>query len=155
MNNDNGFDLLIAVVFSMNTQLEGLGPRSQELFIYFRLVEIETLPQYHLRDFCIRSKHFLIKDKTGQIKNLTGKYIMKLSKLKHIQRYTTPYELDYRKFECLPQIYQLSTTCTSTIEEVFETLETAYIDMASSHSMIEPIINWNLGNIFQHQNGPN
>ena len=54
---------------------------------------------------------------------------MKLSKLKHLQRYMTPFELDYRNFELLPQSHQLSTTFTSTIEEVFETLETEDIDI--------------------------
>ena len=62
----------------------------------------------------------------------------------------TQFELNDRKFECLPQSHQLSTTCTPTIEEVFETLETANIDMKSSHSMIEPIANQNFGNTFQH-----
>ena len=67
----------------------------------------------------------------------------------------TPYELDYRKFERLPQSHQLSTKFTSTIKEVFETLDTFDIYMTSSHSMIEPIVNRNYGNIFQHNNGPN
>ena len=54
---------------------------------------------------------------------------MELSKLKHIQRYTAPFELDYRRFEHLPQSRQISTNSTPTIEEVFETLEKSYIDM--------------------------
>ena len=62
----------------------------------------------------------------------------------------TPFELDYIKFERLPQIHQLSTTFTSTIEEVFETLDTAYINMISLNSMIEPIVNHIFGNTFQH-----
>ena len=69
----------------------------------------------------------------GQIEKPTGKYIMELSKLKHIQIYTTPFELDYRKFEHLPQIQKISTTFTPTIEEVFETLEIKDIDMELSH----------------------
>ena len=48
----------------------------------------------------------------------------------------TPFELDYRKFERIPQIHQLYTTFTPTIEGVFETLETADIDMTSPHSII-------------------
>ena len=80
---------------------------------------------------------------------------MELSKLKHLRRYMTPFALDYRKFECIPQIQQLSITSNLTIEEVFETLETAYIDMNSSRSTIEPIINRNCGNTFQHHNGTN
>ena len=39
------------------------------------------------------------------------------------------FELDHRNIECLPKIHQLSTTFTPKIEEVFETLETADIDM--------------------------
>ena len=33
MNNDNGFDLIIAVVFAISTQLGGFGPKSQDLVI--------------------------------------------------------------------------------------------------------------------------
>ena len=67
----------------------------------------------------------------------------------------TPFGLYYGNFECLPQSQKLSTTFNPTIEEVFETLETSDIDMTSSPSMIEPIVNRNFGNKFQHQNGPN
>ena len=66
---------------------------------------------------------------------------MELSKLKHLQIYMTPFEIDYRSFEHLPQIQKLSITFTPTIEEVIETLYTAYIDMNLSHSMIEQIVN--------------
>ena len=38
---------------------------------------------------------------------------------------------------------------------VFETLETADIDMSTAHSVIEPIANQNFGNTFHHHNGPN
>ena len=80
---------------------------------------------------------------------------MELSKLKHLQRYMTPYELRYKKLEYIPQIHQLSTTFISTIEEVFENLDTVEIGMTSSNSIIEPIVNSNFGNKFQHQNGKN
>ena len=116
MNNDNGFDLLIAVVFATSPQLGGLGPKAQDLVIYFRLGEGETLPQLHLRALHNRSENFLFQYQTGKIKNLTGKYIMELSKLKHLQRYTTPFGLDYKKFERLIQSQQLSTIPTPTIE---------------------------------------
>ena len=49
---------------------------------------------------------------------------MDMSKSKHLQQYMNKFELDYRKFERLPQIQQLSTTFNSAIEEVFGTLET-------------------------------
>ena len=80
---------------------------------------------------------------------------MGVSKLKHLQRYMTPFELDYRSFEHQPQSQQLSLTFTPKIEEIFESLETSDIDITPSHSIIEPIVNRNFGNIFQHHNGPN
>ena len=39
MNNDNGFDLLISLVFDINTQLGGLGPKSQYLVMSSSLGE--------------------------------------------------------------------------------------------------------------------
>ena len=73
MNNENVFYLIIAFIFYMTTQLGGLVPKSQDLVISFRLSEGETLPKLHLRALQIISEIFLLKDKTGQIKNLTGK----------------------------------------------------------------------------------
>ena len=67
----------------------------------------------------------------------------------------TTFEIKYRKFERLTHGHQLSTKFHFTIEEVFETLETEDVDMSTSHSMIDPIFNRNVGNIFHHQNGPN
>ena len=107
MNNDNGFDLIIAVVFVMSPQQVGLGPKAQYVVIPFRLGEVETLPEFHLRSLTVRSELDLFQDQTGQINNLTGKYIMDMSKLKHLQRYMTPFELDYRIFEFQPKIQQL------------------------------------------------
>ena len=80
---------------------------------------------------------------------------MQMSKLKHLQRYTNPFEIYHRKFERIPQRHKISTIFTSTTDEVFETLETADADMTTYQSIIEPIVNRNFGNIFQHQNGPN
>ena len=65
------------------------------------------------------------------------------------------FEQYYRKFERLPQRHQISTICSSTVEEVFETPEIADVDMSTDHSIIEPIVKWNFVNTFQHQNGPN
>ena len=67
----------------------------------------------------------------------------------------TPFELDYRRLERQPQLQQLFITVTPAIEEIFEILETSDIDKTLPHSMIEPILNRNFGNTFQHQNGPN
>ena len=63
MNNDNGFDLLIDVVFEMSSQLGGLGPKYQDLVISFHLAEGEALPQLHPRDLHIKSENFLLQDK--------------------------------------------------------------------------------------------
>ena len=82
----------------MITQLGRLGPKAQDLVITFRFCEGKTLPQLHFRALQIRSKIFLLQDETGKINNLTGKYIMELSKLKHLQRYMTTFEIYYRKF---------------------------------------------------------
>ena len=65
------------------------------------------------------------------------------------------FELYYRNFGRLPQSHHRYTILKSTVEEVFETLETAYLDKSTDHSMIEPIVNWNFGNTFKYQNGPN
>ena len=42
----------------------------------------DTIYKFHLRALAIKSELILIKYKTGHINNLTGKYIMELSKLK-------------------------------------------------------------------------
>ena len=65
----------------------------------------------------------------------------------------TLFELDYRRFDRHPQIQQLSLTFTPKIEAIFETLETADLEITPSHSIIEPIINRNFGNKPQHKNG--
>ena len=59
-----------------------------------------------------------------------------MSKLKHLQRYLTSFELDFRRFEHHPKSNQLSIIFTPSTEITFETLETADIDMNPSHSMI-------------------
>ena len=78
MNNNNIFDLLIAVVFGMSPQLGGLGPKSQDLVILFFIGEGENPHQLNLRALHIRSENFLLQYKTRQINNLTGKYIMEM-----------------------------------------------------------------------------
>ena len=102
MHSENGFELLIAVVFSVIPQLGGLGPKDQDIVIPFWLGEVESLPDFHLRDLGIRSEILFMRDQRFQINNLTGKYIMELSKLKHIQRYMISFDLDFRRFECQP-----------------------------------------------------
>ena len=100
----------------MIPQPVGLGTKNQDLVISFCLVEGENIPQLNLRALQIRSEILLLQDETEKIDNLTGKYIMELSKLKHLQRYMTNFEPDYRNFERLPQIHQLSTKFNYTIE---------------------------------------
>ena len=96
-----------------------------------------------------------MRDKTGQINHLTGKYIIELSNLKHLKLYMTSYELEYMRFELRPQSNKLSLTFTPKMEELFLTLETSDIDMNIYRSTIETIVNRNFGNTFQNQNGPN
>ena len=96
-----------------------------------------------------------MKDKIGQIINLTGKYTMEISKLKHIQRYINNFELEYRKFEQPTQRHQRTTKSHFTTEEVFETLEIANVDMSKYHSTIDPVFKSNFGNNFHHKNIPN
>ena len=82
---------------------------------------------------------------------------MAISKLKQLQRYLTSFEIYYRKFERKPQRHQLSIEFDVTMEQVFETLEIADIDMTntSSPTMVETIFNRNFVNTFHHQNGTN
>ena len=68
MHYDNGFELLIAVVFAMSPQLGGLGPKYQDLTIPFRLGEGEPITYFHLIAFEIRSELLLMRDQTGPIK---------------------------------------------------------------------------------------
>ena len=91
----------------------------------------------------------MLQGETGQINNLTGKYIMGLSKLGHLQQYMTTFQLKYRKFERLPPRHQIFTIFNCTIEELFETPETVHVDMSTAYSVIEPIVNHNFENTFQ------
>ena len=75
MNIDNGFDLLVAVSFSVSHQLGGLGTKDQELAILFRLGEGKSLLELLLRKVQSRIKIYMMNDETGQSNNLTGKYI--------------------------------------------------------------------------------
>ena len=128
MNIDNGFDLLIYVVFSNSPQFGGLGTKSQEFVVSFFPGQGKTLSQFRLRDIHPQNENHPFKYDTGQ-KKTTCKYIMELSKFKHLQCYMTKFEPDYRKFKQLPQRHQLTTTFQFTIEEAFETLEITDIDM--------------------------
>ena len=53
MHYENGFELLIAVVFAMIPQLGVLGHKAQDIVIPFCLGEVEPLPDFHLRDLTI------------------------------------------------------------------------------------------------------
>ena len=78
-----------------------------------------------------------------------------MSKLKHIQRYMTSFELNFSRFERYPQSEQISITFTSSMELIFETIEIVDIGMNQHNSIIEPIVNRNFGYKFHHQNRPN
>ena len=57
-------------------------------------------------------------------------------------------EQEDRKYEENQQWYHPSTKFHFTIEEVFETLDTADVEMSAAHFMIEPIVNRNICNTF-------
>ena len=65
MNIDNGFDIIVAVVFDMITQLEVLGPKSQDLVILFWLGEGEYLPELHLQYLQPRREIYILINETG------------------------------------------------------------------------------------------
>ena len=93
MHYDNGFEIILAVVFATSPQLGGLGPKAQDIVIPLHLDEEELLSDFHLRALAIRSELVLTIYQTGQINNLTGKYIMELSKVKHLQRYMNSFDI--------------------------------------------------------------
>ena len=93
MHYDNGFELLIVVVFIMIPQRGGLGPKSQDLVTPFHIGEGQPLSGFHLRALAIRSEIVLMRYQTGHTNKLTGKYTTEMSKLKHLQRYMTSFEL--------------------------------------------------------------
>ena len=99
----------------------------------------------------------MLNDKTRQTNILICKYIMDLLKSKYLQCHISTIELENRQFECNSQRHQLSNTFQFTIEEMFETLETAdvYITTANYSTLIETIVNRNFGNTFHFHNGPN
>ena len=119
MQYENGFEIFIAVVFSIIPKLGGLGHKSKYLVIPFRLGKGETIPHFHLGALVIR---LFMRYQTGNINNLTGKYIMELSNMKHLQRYMTSFEIEFRRFERKPQSNQLSIIFTPSMEVIFETL---------------------------------
>ena len=63
MDNENGFDLLIYIVFDMTTQLRGLVPKAKYIVISFSLGEEETIKKLHLSDLQIISENFMFKIK--------------------------------------------------------------------------------------------
>ena len=87
MHYDNVFEIFIAVVFAMSTQLGVLGPKSQYLVIPFCLDGGELLPDFYLRFFAIRSEIVLMIYQTG------GKYTIELSNIKNLQQYMNYFEI--------------------------------------------------------------
>ena len=68
---EDGFELLIAVVFSVIPQLGGHEPKSQYLVMTLRLGEGEPLPDFHPKDLAIISELVFMRDQTKHINNLT------------------------------------------------------------------------------------
>ena len=58
----------------------------------------------------------MLNGETLQTNDLTGVYIIEISKLKHLKRYMNIFEIEYIHFERKPQRHQLSTTFHLTIE---------------------------------------
>ena len=77
---------------------------------------------------------------------------MEMSKLKHLQRLITTFELEYINFEHKPQGHQISNTFQFKIKESFETLETSAVDMTAAHSSttVKPVFNGNFDNSYHH-----
>ena len=67
----------------------------------------------------------------------------------------TYFDIYHRKFELKPQRHKLLIEFEITTEQVFETLERAYIETkAESYpNMMEPIFKRNFWNPFNHKNG--
>ena len=103
----------------MIPQLEELGPKAQDLVIPFYLGGKESLPDFHLRSLAIINELVLMRYQTVHNKNLTGKYIMELSKPKHLQRYMNSFEIDFKRFERKPQSDQRSIILTPSMELIF------------------------------------
>ena len=95
-----------------------------------------------------------MNDETGQKNNRTGKYIIELSKLKHLQCYTTKFELEFINIERKPIV---SNKFHFIVVEVFETLETLFDAPTTTYysTMIKPSVSKNFGNYYHHQNGTN
>ena len=98
---------------------------------------------------------YLLSYEAGQTNNLKDNCTMEFSKLKHLQRYMTTFEIKYRNFECNIQIHQPFDKFQFTIEEVSETLETSFVDTTTEYysTMIKLIVNRKFVNTFNHQYG--
>ena len=81
MKNDNGFESLVLVVFSISPQFDGIGTMAQDLVTQLQLKERKSFPYFYMRYLQSRIKIYLFNDNTGHKENLTVKYIMLLSKL--------------------------------------------------------------------------
>ena len=80
---------------------------------------------------------------------------MGLPKLKHLQLYMTSFEQYFRWFERPQQSNQLYDIFLPSMEYIFYNLKTADIEINTSHSMIELIVNRNFVDTFHHNNVPN
>ena len=92
MNNNNVYDLLVAVGFAMSFYICDIWPKSQDLVAPFKILKSESLPDFYMYDIQSRSNICLLSYNIYQKNFLTHKYIIKLSKIKHLQRYMTYFE---------------------------------------------------------------
>ena len=73
MDIDNGFELIVVVVFAMINELRGLGLKDQDLVISFGFDKVEYLSQFHLRYLQARRKFYLLNDEMEQTNKQTNK----------------------------------------------------------------------------------
>ena len=68
MNNNKIFDILIAILFAMISQIGGIGSKDRYLVNSFCLTEDEQLPAFNLRDMQLKIEIYLLNDNTGHKK---------------------------------------------------------------------------------------
>ena len=95
MNTDNGFDLMVAVAFTISTKLVVIGPKTSDIITSLTLQSGETIPDLNICTLHFIIKIILMNDETLQKNELTGIYICEISKLLDLHRYMNKYEIEY------------------------------------------------------------
>ena len=63
MNNGNGFDLMVSVVFAINTQFKVIGPKPYYLVTSLTLEQVNISAYFHLCDLFTCNKVIMMKKK--------------------------------------------------------------------------------------------